>query len=423
MFFMIIRCVAALLACGGLSTAAVAADHSDARQEPIAPGVEYQAFAVPTSHGVAHVHVVTVDLRQRGVRAGLLYPGAVSAREPVAQMADAQDAVAAINGDFFDISDDEHPGVPATGSASGPAMMDGIALKAAVPPGQRYGWTPPPGDTAEVIGVGVDGRARTARLTLHGHIRTPLGTLPVAGLNQYALPQDSIGVFTPQWGAASRARAACGHDDDRSGPCTQNTREVTVHNGLVAEVSDTLMAGPISPGTLDLVGRGAGADRLRKLRVGTPVAVAYWLASTSRVPFTFAVGAHRLLRDHRPLPGLDADQAEPRSAVGIAEDGRDASAWSPRTVAEEDSTGLTPQELAEVLERLHCDQGVYLDGGGSATLVARDPATGHDTVRNSVADGQQRSVPNGIAIYAVPFRSPDLPLLPPLPPILDSTSR
>jgi hypothetical protein len=419
---MIIRCVAALLACGGLSTAAVAADRSDAQRELIAPGVEYQAFDVPTSHGVAHVHVVTVDLRQPGVRAGLLYPGAVSARQPVAQMADAQDAVAAINGDFFDISDDQHPGVPATGSASGPAMMDGIALKAAVPPGQRYGWTPPPGDTAEVIGVGVDGRARTAALTLHGRIRTPLGTLAVAGLNQYALPQNAIGVFTPQWGTASRARAACGHDDDRSGPCTHNTREVTVHNGLVAEVSDTLMAGPISSGTLDLVGRGAGADRLRKLRVGTPVAVAYWLASTSRVPFTFAVGAHRLLRDHRPLPGLDADQAEPRSAVGIADDGRVLRLVS-TDGREEDSTGLTPQELAEVLERLHCDQGVYLDGGGSATLVARDPATGHDTVRNSVEDGRQRSVPNGIAIYSVPFRSPDLPLLPPLPPILDSTTR
>jgi len=81
-------------------------------------------------------------------------------------MAQEQGVVAAINGDFFDISEAEHPGVAATGAASGPAVSDGTVLKAAVPPGQRFGFTPPPGDTEQVFGVGVDGRARTARRVL-----------------------------------------------------------------------------------------------------------------------------------------------------------------------------------------------------------------------------------------------------------------
>ncbi|MFD0345034.1 hypothetical protein ACFQ0M_00995 [Kitasatospora aburaviensis] len=93
-----------------------------------------------------------------------------------------------------------------------------------MPEGQRYGRTRPLGDTGEgvfdedVFGVGVDGRARMDRLVLHGHIRTPRSELVLGGLNQYALPVDSIGAFTSQWGEVSRARAACGTDDDRAAP-------------------------------------------------------------------------------------------------------------------------------------------------------------------------------------------------------------
>ena len=46
-------------------------------------------------------------------------------------------AVAAINGDFFDITESQHPQVPATDAPSGPAVADGAPLNAAVPPAQR----------------------------------------------------------------------------------------------------------------------------------------------------------------------------------------------------------------------------------------------------------------------------------------------
>jgi hypothetical protein len=381
--------------------------------------VGYRAFAVSTSHGKANVHVVTVDLRQPGVRAGLLYPGSVTSREPVAQMAQEQGVVAAINGDFFDISEAEHPGVAATGAASGPAVADGTVLKAAVPPGQRFGFTPPPGDTEQVFGVGVDGRARTAWLTFRGHLRTPRGRLSLGGLNQYALPVDSIGVFTPEWGAVSRARAACGTDEDRAAPCTRDTREVTVHDGRVEAASDILAAGPIPSDTLVLVGREAGADRLRTLPVGTPVEVDYALRSSSPVPFTFALGAHRLLSDHRPLAGLDTRAVEPRSAVGIADHGHTLRLLS-TDGREGTSSGLTLRELADVLSSLDCEQAVYLDGGNSATLVTRDPAGGLTIVRNSLNHAHQRPVPDGIAIYdaPAPSRTPPRPPDPPAEPSL-----
>jgi hypothetical protein len=405
------RFAAAVVVCGSLSVGAMPA-RANGTSEAIAAGVKYREFAVSTSHGRAVVHVVTVDLQQPGVRAGLLYPGSVTDREPVAQMAEEEPGVvAAINGDFFDITEGEHPGVPATGAATGPAVVDGTALKGAVPQGQRFGFTPPPGDTEEVFGVGVDGRARIARMTLRGHIRTPEGTLPLRGLNQYALPEGSIGVYTPRWGTVSRARAACGTDEFRAAPCTRDIREVTVHDGRVVAASDTLAAGPIPPDTFVLVGREAGAHRLRALPAGTPVQVDYHLASTSPVPLTFALGAHQLLRDHRPLAELDTEVVEPRSAVGISDHGHTVRLLS-TDGREGTSSGLTLRELADVLDSLDCEQAAFLDGGNSSTLVTRDPAGGLAIVRNSLDHAHQRPVPNGIAIYAGHVASPTPPRRP-----------
>jgi len=41
----------------------------------LAPGVTYKQFDVQGAKGVAHAHLLTVDLRDKHVRLGLLYPG------------------------------------------------------------------------------------------------------------------------------------------------------------------------------------------------------------------------------------------------------------------------------------------------------------------------------------------------------------
>ncbi|GAA2812131.1 phosphodiester glycosidase family protein [Kitasatospora aburaviensis] len=374
-------------------------------REQVAPGVRYEAFTVPTSQGSTRVHVVTADLERPGVAADLLYPGAVAARKTVSRMGEEAGAVAAINGDFFNITEEQHPGVPATGAASGPSVLNGRPLKGAVPEGQRYGRTRPLGDTGEgvfdedVFGVGVDGRARMDRLVLHGHIRTPRSELVLGGLNQYALPVDSIGAFTSQWGEVSRARAACGTDDDRAAPCTDDTYEVTVRHGRIATVSDTPGTGPVDPDTTVLLGREAGARALRGLAPGTPAAVDYRLAPRGPVPFAFALGAYPLIRDHRLVPGLDDATAEPRTAIGIAHGGHTLRLLSTDGRVGT-STGLTLGELAGVLRSLGCADASYLDGGGSATIATRAPATGRAVVRNNLHHDQERPVPNGIAIFS-----------------------
>ncbi|MFJ3582142.1 phosphodiester glycosidase family protein [Streptomyces sp. NPDC090127] len=374
---------------------------ADAVWTEVARGVAYRTFDVTGAGGPARVHLLSVDLRAPGVGVDLLTPGAVAARAPLSRLADARGAVAGVNGDFFHLLENQHPGVEATGAPVGPAIAGGRPLKAAVPTGQRFGPTLPPGlDTREVLGVGVDRRARLGRLALDGTVSTPGGRLPLGGLDQYALPVGSVGVFTAAWGTASRVRATCGTDTDRAAPCATETYEVTVREGRVVAVADTPGRGPIPEGSEVLVGREAGAERLRALEVGDRVGVRHRLvAEGSRVPYVFAVGGHPVLRAGEPPAGLDGRISAVRSAAGIADGGRRLLLLA-LDGGPDFRTGLTVAEVAAVLDQVGAVDGFNLDGGGSATLVTRDPGAPSVTVRNHPSEGAERPVPNGVGIFA-----------------------
>ncbi|MEU5895024.1 MULTISPECIES: phosphodiester glycosidase family protein [Streptomyces] len=375
---------------------------------PVAPGVQYRYFDVAGSHGEARVHMLDVDLRDPRTSVGLLYPGKVAARAPVSALADGAGAVGGINGDFFNITETQHPGVEATGAPVGPAITGGHALKGAVPNGQRFGPAMPPGVTTEaVLGVGYDRRARLDRLTLDGWIRTKGARLPLGGLNQYALPVGSVGAFTGDWGSASRVRTTCGTDTNRGAPCSTDTHEVTVRDGRVVASADTPGTGPIARGTTVLVGREAGAQELRKLSAGDWVRVSHRLvAAESHMPLRFALGGYPVLRGGEPLPGLDGTTSAVRTAAGIADGGRRLLLLS-LDGSPQFRTGLTIAEMARVLQDLGARDGFSLDGGGSSTLVsatstlvARPPGAEAVVVRNNPSGGIERPVPNGIGVFS-----------------------
>ncbi|WP_202234126.1 phosphodiester glycosidase family protein [Actinacidiphila reveromycinica] len=368
--------------------------------EQVAHGVTYGQFTVAGGKGAVTGYLLTVDLSDPRVRVDLLTPGAVAERAPVSRLADTAQAVAAVNGDFFNITD-EHPGVTPTGSSDGPEIAGGRALKAAVPDAQRFGPAMPPGGTTrDVLGVGADRRARLDRLTLAGDLRTRQGSHPLGGFNQYALPEGGIGAYTAGWGTVSRERAVCGSDTSRAAACATDTYEVTVRRGRVTAVSDAPGQGAIAPGSTVLVGREAGADALRALRVGDRADVSERLVpAASRVPYAFAVGGFTVLRDGAPLPGLDATTAAVRTAAGFGARGRTLYLLALDGTAAADP-GLTVAEVADVMRRAGADDAVNLDGGGSTTLVTRGPGQAAATVRNNPSGVAERPVANAVGVFS-----------------------
>jgi exopolysaccharide biosynthesis protein len=390
-----------LTALGTLAGAALAgaAPAGAATWTTVAAGVTYRQYDVQAAAGTAHVHVLSVDLTDSHVRLGLLYPGKVASRAAVSALADSRKAVAGVNGDFFDISEAQHPEVTATGASVGPAIADGTVLKGAVPDAQRFGPELPPGtDTRAVIGVGTDGRARLDTLSLKGSVARFGQRIALGGLNQYALPVDSVGAFTPAWGSVSRKRATCGTDTSRAAACSTNTYEVTLRRGRVVSASATPGGGAVAAGTTVLVGREAGAQRLRRFKVGERVTVRYGLTSASATAYRFALGGYPLLSGGRPLSALDASVSAVRTAVGIGDGGRRVFLVALDGAAAY-RKGLTIAELATTLRNLGASEGFSLDGGGSSTLVARPAGAAGVTVRNHPSGGAERPVPNGIGVF------------------------
>jgi hypothetical protein len=366
---------------------------------PVAPGVQHREFHLVDSAGdPVQGNVLTIRLDRPNVSIDLLYPGVVSSSEPVSTLADEQGAVAGVNGDFFDIGGT--PEIGGTFAPVGAAVADGVPLTGAVPMGQR--WGPPLAPETTTLGTvfGVnDDRAEVAELSLEGSVITPSGTTELDALNQYAISQDGVGVFTSVWGTADRKRATCGSDTRRNDPCVDETIEVVVTDGVVTEVHDEPRAGAIAEDTVVLVGREGGVGVLDTLEPGDPVEVTYGLATDDGTTFDFAIGGTPILRNGAPLAGLQVGVRAPRTAAGTSADGTTVYLVTVDG-SQEHSAGISIQNLAELISNMGADAGVNLDGGGSSTMVARERRGGEVRVVNSPAGVAERPVPNGVGVFS-----------------------
>jgi hypothetical protein len=356
----------------------------------VAPGVAHRELTTTAAAGGVMGDVVEADLADPTVRIDLMTPGAVAGRASVAHMANRTGAVAGINGDFFDIGRTDAP--------VGPAVAGGRPLKAAVPHHRRMGPAVPGAEVDSVFAVDRNGVGRIDRLRLDASARTRSRTVPIVALNQYAVPVDGIGIFTPDWGEVDRSKTLCGSDTDRNAPCAPEQAEAVVHDGVVT-ITGRPIGGRIAAGDITLTGRDRGAAAVRELRVGDRVEVVYALVPDSGHEPYFAVGCSPILRDGVLVPGLDDRERAPRSAVGVDSGGRHL--WLVTVDGRQsDSVGATVRELASLLREMGVDDAVNLDGGGSSTLVYRAPGAPDVTIVNDPSDPSPRLVSNGIGVYA-----------------------
>ncbi len=113
-------------------------------------------------------------------------------------------------------------------------------------------------------------------------------------------------------------------------------------------------------------------------------------------------GDRMLVLKGKAVAGLDNTTLEPRTAVGVNQNGR----WLMLVVVDGRqpgySEGVTFAELANLLVSLSVYSGINLDGGGSSTMVI-EGANGKPFVLNSPVDelqsGRERAVANHLGIY------------------------
>lgn len=348
---------------------------------PVAPGIVLTSFDTFGRTGWTRVHVLNADLGNASVGVDLV-AGKVSDPRPLAQAASAQQAVAAVNGDYFDITE--------TFAAEGPEIQDGRLRKGTNKP-------------STVAAIGADRVARLADLVLTGTVTVAGAQRPLAALNSPSVPADGVAAYTPLWGAGRRTLI------QDAGPYT----ELVVADGRITAVHAQLTDTAVPDGGLVVLGRGAAAAQLAVAKPGDTVTVEFapqtsapqTNASQTDAPTALrtALGSGEVLVrggtaiDFPPNTGNDA--AKPRTAIAWLDGGHrlllvaiDGSANF--------SAGLGFDDTAKLLVRLGATEAFMLDGGGSTEIVARKPGDTGAGVVNTPSDGGERPVPNGVGLFA-----------------------
>lgn len=404
--------VAALLLVGTSVAAASTTPHDydvevsiryTATEKP-APGVLHKAFTVTTSHGSSEGHLLEIDLRNPRVSTELLHAEHVAQGTTLTDMARSKGAFAAVNADFFNMAYwENNPGL-ATESADGPEITEGRLRKGAVPPAQRIGPPMSTGATGrEVIGVGVDKRGRVDDVEVVGFVKSKGVDASIDGYNQFALPENGIGVYDAAWGPVTRKRATCGSDTSRLDPClTDGVTEVLVRRGKVVDIRHEAGGGQIGHDEVVLLGREGGATELDQLSIGDSVNVKWGARTSGRVPLRWAVGGFPNLADGRLVAGLgnnDTADLAPGTAAGVSANGRTLYLVVVDGRSAE-SAGVTRVEMAEILRTLGADDGVQLDRGGSTEMIMKPTPDAPDyEILNVPSDGAERPFPNGVGVF------------------------
>jgi hypothetical protein len=366
-------------------------------EQRIAPGLELTRFARMSEDGWLSGEVLVADLGPAGasgrvsgagkpgrVQVGYVGPDHIAANATVSEMAASRGAIAAVNGDYFDINN--------SGAALGASVDDGTLIKSASPGRERS------------VAFGSDGAGRLAQVFLEGSVSwvsagdsgvEPVETeLPVSGLNVTALPEGGVAVYDAGWGTFTRTRPLAAGEQGV---------EVTVSaDGTVTGVGQP-GDGQLPDGTRAVVARpGAAAGALAALRPGDQVDLAYGLREDAGdIAVAIGGGPEDPLLEDGEVTSATGDHVElrhPRTAVGLDESGTRAY-FVVVDGRQTHSTGMSLYDLGELMAQLGADDAINLDGGGSSEMVARMPGDAGTTILNSPSDGYERSDANGLGLY------------------------
>lgn len=373
----------AMAASARTAAAAESRIETDERERPVAPGVTLRSFDRYGPDGYTgaptwlQADSLAVDLT-KGTTVDYLFPGQVAQGEPLSVQAERTGAVAAVNGDFFDINNSTAP--------LGVGVRSGELVQS---PDSSPTWR---GSAAIFTPEGI---GSIGEVFFEGTIDLPgPDDLPLDGVNKPTLNAGAIEAFTPLWGTYCRCRATQG--------ATEVT-EVEVVDNVVTAVRAQAGDGAIAANTLMLVGREGGAAALRGLAVGDHVEVDYQARTEQGQRIHAAVNGRQLLVVNGVAQKASSGNnvpAAPRTAVGFSQDGRKMFLLTADGRQSAFAEGLGLDELATMMIELGAYHAVNLDGGGSTTMVAREPGSATGQVENRPSDGAQRRVPNGLALYA-----------------------
>ncbi|WP_422660017.1 phosphodiester glycosidase family protein [Paenibacillus sp. EC2-1] len=350
----------------------------DQQKMEIGPGATYTWKNMKLDRGLEKLHYVEFNPKEQVLE---LQPGKTDGKiygmQGVTQMASDADqegnrVIAAINGDFYDMSN----GLPL-----GLFMGDGELLNN------------PPNDWL-AFGMRADGS------TIYGPSPKLTRTVNIGGKESSLTAinrlrsSDALVLYTPSF-YTSTVTNALGDEvvlDILSGEVKSGqTLKLKVH-----EIHKDKGNTPITEGKVILSASGKHREILAGLKVGDEIKVSLELEAEWKDVKMAIGGQSRLIANGEIVPTSDP-AVYPRTAIGTKADGSIImlviDGRQPGF-----SEGVTLTELSQIMKEMGAVDALNLDGGGSATFVARMPGETTRKVMNSPSDGGERRTANGILL-------------------------
>ena len=337
--------------------------------ESIAPGLSLGQYHVLGEHGPLAISVLSADPTEKTLHfdTAIADDHVISRGERTSAMGVRTNAVAGVNGDYFDIGRTYQP--------QGMLVSAGELIRG-------------PADRA-VATIDRNMHATFGEFRMTGALVTQHGSERVSEFNDW--PPGYVSVITPRYGLELK-------------PGDATFVELTSLGGSKYRVAN------VTPGDRTIpVTFGIAIGRLAKIplpKIGDVVKLTYATDPPLGDTAMAIGGGPILVKDglpyedpHAPAPD-ERDYRWPVVALAQMKDARlDLIAVDGRHP--ERSVGMTRPEFAELLERFGATGAMALDSGGSVTLVARTPGDANVSVRNVVSDfSAERWVSDALFLYS-----------------------
>lgn len=381
--------------------AAASTTTSKLSEEILTSGAKLMKYNYTTTRSGSKVNVladvIQVDLQNPYVKLDVMTGkgGNLNSKQSTGGMAKENGAVAAVNGDYFNVSGELAP--------IGGQVSDGVLVS-----------TPSELSGMYALTVTKDGKPMIDEYSFDGTVKADDGsTFALRGINKedYTVESGSVKyshansmyIYTPAWTSTKRP----------NDPSTTPT-EVLVQNGVITQISDKKALDMTVPADgYILRAHGTAATWIMThLAVGQTLNADYKLKAKTTGEtvdpsnLQMMIGGHTILVNGGKAATFSRDIAasgiggvRARTAVGYSQDGRYV--YIIAAEKNSNSSGLSLTELQSFMTSIGVWKGMNLDGGGSTTMVTRP--LGEETAEltfNTEYGTEQRQVVNTLGVFS-----------------------
>lgn len=338
--------------------------------ENLSKGVVHQNISYFTTEGWININVLKIDLTDRYTSISTIFnPDGIKDRMNVEDMANANGAIAAVNGDFFDTN---------TGFVVGAAVKDGKLIS---DPSDLSG-------KLATFSIDLSNNPSIDYWSKNMSVTLPSGvTIPLAAVNKISTTFEYLTMYTRDWSNMSPGAS-------QSVP--KLVEVVVDKNDKVLDVRQGQPSVEIPDGGYVLDGSGYVGDNLLTLKPGDTIQKNLTTLPAFDSLKMAVSGGTVLVRNGaiatftQNIKGYFA-----RTAIGYTQDKKHIII---ATVDNASTRGMTQEEMANLMLSLGAYDAMNLDGGSSTQMVVRHVGD-KQAVLSNFTSSQARKVADGVGVF------------------------